>query len=57
LRALDIGLANPGIGAIVLHMDCPGGTSYGVQELSDKIQSPRTVAFESFLLWQRRGSR
>jgi signal peptide peptidase SppA len=40
-RALDIGLANPGIGAIVLHMDCPGGTSYGVQELSDKIYKAR----------------
>jgi ClpP class serine protease len=40
-RALDIGLSSPGIGAIVLHMDCPGGTSYGVQELSDKIYNAR----------------
>ena len=40
-RALDIGLSNPGIGAIVLHMDCPGGTSYGVQELADKIYKAR----------------
>lgn len=39
--ALDIGLANPGIGAIVLHMDCPGGTSHGVEELGAKISKAR----------------
>lgn len=32
---------DPAIGAIVLHMDTPGGESFGVQELSDKIHAAR----------------
>jgi len=40
-QGLDKMLANEQIGAIVLHMDCPGGVVYGVQELSDKIFAGR----------------
>ena len=35
--ALDAMLGNATIGAIVLHIDSPGGGTYGVEELSDKI--------------------
>ncbi len=39
--ALDSAMADPGVGAIVLDMDSPGGTSQGMQELSDKLFSLR----------------
>lgn len=40
-QAIDRMASNDQVGAIVLHMDCPGGTVYGVQELSDKIYAAR----------------
>lgn len=39
--ALDSLLADSQVGAIVLHIDSPGGSSYGVEELSDKIHQAR----------------
>ncbi len=39
--ALDALLDNPEVGAIVLDIDSPGGSSYGTQELSDKIFAAR----------------
>lgn len=39
--ALDTMLADKSIGGIVLHVDSPGGESYGVEELSDKIFNAR----------------
>lgn len=40
-RALDALLASADVGAIVLHVDSPGGNSYGVSELSEKIFNAR----------------
>lgn len=40
-KAIDVMLGNSSIGAIVLHIDSPGGSVYGVQELSDKIYKSR----------------
>lgn len=39
--ALDALLADPGVEAVVFHVDSPGGSSYGVEELSDKIYASR----------------
>lgn len=39
--SLDALLADSSVGAIVLHIDSPGGSSYGVEELSDKIYKAR----------------
>jgi signal peptide peptidase SppA len=39
--AFDAMMADRSIAAIVLHMDSPGGSSYGVEELSDKIYNAR----------------
>lgn len=39
--ALDALVADPAVSAIVLHVDSPGGSSYGVEELSDKIYAAR----------------
>jgi signal peptide peptidase SppA len=40
-RELDAMLADKAIDAIVLHIDSGGGTSYGVQELGEKIHAAR----------------
>lgn len=40
--ALDAALADPEIGTIVLDVDSPGGTIYGVEELSRKIFEARS---------------
>lgn len=37
----DKAIADPSIGAIVFDIDSPGGSVYGVQELSDKIYNAR----------------
>ncbi len=39
--ALDMLVADASVSAIVLHIDSPGGSSYGTQELSDKIYAAR----------------
>jgi signal peptide peptidase SppA len=39
--ALDALTADASVGAVVLHVDSPGGSSYGVMELSDKIYAAR----------------
>ena len=39
--ALDALLADNSVSAIVLHVDSPGGSAYGTQELSDKIYAAR----------------
>jgi capsid assembly protease len=39
--ALDALMADKSVGAVVLHVDSPGGSSYGVGELSDKIFAAR----------------
>lgn len=39
--AIDYLVADPAVSAIVLHIDSPGGSSYGVSELSDKIYAAR----------------
>lgn len=39
--ALDALLAAKEVGAIVLHVDSPGGGVYGIEELSDKIYAAR----------------
>jgi signal peptide peptidase SppA len=39
--ALDYLIADPSIGAVVLHVDSPGGSSYGTEELADKIFAAR----------------
>jgi signal peptide peptidase SppA len=39
--ALDALVADPAVGAVVLHIDSPGGNVYGVEELSDKIFAAR----------------
>jgi signal peptide peptidase SppA len=39
--ALDALLADNSVGAIVLDIDSPGGSSYGTEELSDKIYNAR----------------
>src|SRR6185369_6721615 len=39
--ALDACMATSDVAAIVLHVDSPGGSSYGVEELSDKIFAAR----------------
>ncbi len=36
-KALDQAVADPGVAAIVLDVDSPGGSVFGVQELGDKI--------------------
>lgn len=38
---LDAALADSGVDAIVFHVDSPGGSSYGVEELSDRIHQAR----------------
>lgn len=40
-RAFDRMMADPSIGAIVMHFDSPGGSSFGVEELSTKIYNAR----------------
>lgn len=40
-RAFDKLMADPAIGAIVLHVDSPGGSSFGIEELSTKIVNAR----------------
>lgn len=40
-RAMDSLLGNKEVGAIVLDIDSPGGSVFGVQELADKIYSSR----------------
>ena len=40
-RAFDKLMADPQIGAIVLHVDSPGGQSFGIEELSTKIVNAR----------------
>lgn len=42
-REIDKLLADDSVGAIVLDIDSPGGESFGVQELSDKIFAARSV--------------
>jgi len=42
-QALDALLANRQVEAIVLDIDSPGGTSYGVEEFADKIYAARQV--------------
>jgi signal peptide peptidase SppA len=37
----DSAVNDPSVSAIVLDVDSPGGTSYGIQELSDKIYNAR----------------
>lgn len=37
----DVLVNDPSVGSIVLHIDSPGGSSYGTQELSDAIYSAR----------------
>lgn len=39
--SLDAALADSGVDAILFHVDSPGGSSFGVQELSDKIFNAR----------------
>ena len=39
--AFDNLVANPAVGAIVLHLDSPGGSSYGTEELATKIYNAR----------------
>jgi signal peptide peptidase SppA len=39
--ALDAMLADPSISTILLQVDSPGGTAYGIEELSDKIYQTR----------------
>lgn len=39
----DSAMRNPGIGAVVLDVDSPGGTVYGVRELGDRIYASRGV--------------
>lgn len=41
--AFDSMMNNPGIGAVILHMDTPGGGTYGTQELADKIYNARGI--------------
>lgn len=38
---LDSLLSDASVGAIVLHVDSPGGSSYGIEELSDKIHAAK----------------
>lgn len=38
---LDAALADPDVENILLHIDSPGGSVYGVQELADKIRAAR----------------
>lgn len=40
-RAFDRMMSDPSIGAIVMHFDSPGGSSFGVEELSTKIYNAR----------------
>lgn len=40
-RAFDRMIADPSIGAIVMHYDSPGGSSFGVEELSTKMYNAR----------------
>jgi hypothetical protein len=39
--AFDALLADKSVQAVVLHIDSPGGTSYGTEELADKIYAAR----------------
>lgn len=39
----DSAMRNPGIGAVVLDVDSPGGTVYGVRELADRVYAARGV--------------
>ena len=41
-RAFDRMVADPSIGAIVLSIDSPGGSSFGVEELATKIKDARS---------------
>ena len=40
-RAFDMAVADTTVGAVVIDVDSPGGSVYGVQELSDKIYNAR----------------
>jgi len=40
-RAFDRMMSDPSIGAIVMHFDSPGGSSFGCEELSTKIYNAR----------------
>lgn len=42
-QAFDAMVGHAGIGAIVLHIDSPGGGTFGIQELSDKIYEARAA--------------
>lgn len=39
--ALDVMMKEPSVGCIVLHVDSPGGSDRGLQEVSDKIYAAR----------------
>src|SRR5687767_8826330 len=39
--AFDVLLADPQVASIVFHIDSPGGSSYGTEELADKIFAAR----------------
>jgi signal peptide peptidase SppA len=39
----DSAMRNPGIGAVVIEVDSPGGTVYGVRELADRVYASRGV--------------
>lgn len=39
---LDVLLADPSVESILLHVDSPGGSSYGVEEVSTKIHAARS---------------
>lgn len=42
-RAIDEAVADPSVEAIVLDIDSPGGSVYGVQELADKVAAATTT--------------
>lgn len=42
-RAFDRAIADPSIGAVVLDIDSPGGSVYGVEEVAEKIYKARDV--------------
>ena len=42
-RSIDAALADPDITKILLHIDSPGGSVFGLEELSNKIASARQV--------------
>lgn len=50
-KGLDGALANPDVGGVLLEIDSPGGSVFGVQELAEKIRGARQSSGGAKPIW------